>query len=360
MEESVQNQIARLSTLKLKPYKKFIKALLRIEEQGLVFEKDYRKLCALFKGRIMLYLKKECARAILAHLMAIGRCVGRGNESSRLREELRTPVLAIINMLMENMGFGGKLNETLIKDMEKEEDAFFPQLFRQAIKEALDNVLVNYSDYCLFNRGVYEQREDGEYIVFPFLNNYPYGCKIMIGPFTKKADTTILFQLYVPRYVHRGMAQQLFVPESETRPDSESVRRSRKAHELSSRMDEMGQGNIIPILVSNREMPLSLSYALDDSCLIELEQEDCYNAYISSFSFNDLNSYAPYRHNYPEIAFALGQRAKYIFLHAMVISETMLLYEYIDGLEKADPAGIYPDTPWKLGEDGDLVCINES
>ncbi|MDR0319904.1 MAG: hypothetical protein LBI28_00230, partial [Treponema sp.] len=141
MEESVQNQIVRLATLKLKPYKKFIKALLKIEDQGLVFEKDYRKLRALFQGRIALYMNKECARAIIAHLMAIGRCVGRGNESSRLREELRTPVLAIVSLLMEHMGFGGKLDKTLIEELEKAEDAFFPQLFREAIKEALDNVL---------------------------------------------------------------------------------------------------------------------------------------------------------------------------------------------------------------------------
>ncbi|MDR0312649.1 MAG: hypothetical protein LBI14_03540, partial [Treponema sp.] len=167
MEESVQNQIARLATLKLKPYKKFIKALLKIEEQGLVPEKDYRKLRGLFQGQIALYLKKECAEAIIAHLMAIGCCVGMGNENSRLREELRTPILAIINILMENMGFGEKLDETLIEEMEKAENEFFPQLFRQAVKEALDNVLVNYSDYCILNRGVYEQKEDGEYIVFP-------------------------------------------------------------------------------------------------------------------------------------------------------------------------------------------------
>jgi hypothetical protein len=329
MEESVQNQIARLATLKLKPYKKFIKALLKIEEQGLVFEKDYRKLRALFQGRIALYLKNDCARAITGHLMAIGHCVGRGNESSRLREELRVPVLAIVNLLMDNMGFGGKLDETHIDELEKAEDAFFPQLFRQAIKEALDNVLVNYSDYCLLNRGVYEQKKDGEYMVFPFLNNYPYGCKIMIGPFINKKDAEILFQLYVPRYVY-------------------------KADSFSS-IDITERGNIEPLLVSGREMPLSVSLPLKDSCLIELEQEDCFNAYIPSFSFDDRNSCTPYRRIYAEIAFALGQRAKYIFLHAMMITEAKLLHEHIADLEKIDSAGIYPSVPWKLDENGDLV-----
>jgi hypothetical protein len=276
-----------------------------------------------------LYLKKECAEVIIAHLMAIGCCVGMGNENSRLREELRTPILAIINMLMDNMGFGGKLDETVIERLEREEDAFFPQLFRQAVKEALDNVLVNYSDYCLLNRGVYEKREDGEYLMFPFINDHPYGCKIMIGPFTNKPNVDILFQLYVPRYIPIAVSS-LAVNEGEI-------------------------NNFVDINVEEREMPLSVSRPLKDSCLIELEQEDCYNDYIPSFSFSDRDSYTPYRRNYAEIAFALGQRAKYIFLNGGVRLEGMYLYEYIARLEKIDPFSLYPEVPWELTENGDLV-----
>jgi hypothetical protein len=339
MEESVQNHIARLATLKLKPYKKFIKVLLKIEEQGIVFENDYRKLRSLFQGQIALYLKEECARVITANLTAIGRYVGRGNENSRLREELRIPVFAIINMMMENMGFGSRLDETIIEEMEKAEDTFFPQLLRQAVKEALDNVLVNYSDYCLLNRGEYIQKNDGEYIVFPFLNDHPYGCKIMIGPFTHKADTQIFFWLYVPRYVHEAMANQLYA-------DAEKMEQTRMYEGLNSLMD---------IMIDHREMPLSVSLPLKDSCLIELEQEDCYNDYIPSFSFNSRDSYAPYRRNYVEIAFALGQRVKYIFLHALVVAGLVPLYTYIAKLEKT--VDLYPYYSWELTESGDLVPI---
>ncbi|MDR0320266.1 MAG: hypothetical protein LBI28_02055, partial [Treponema sp.] len=176
---------------------------------------------------------------------------------------------------------------------------------------------------------VYEQKKDGEYIVFPFLNNYPYGCKIMIGPFINKKDAEILFQLYVPRYVY-------------------------KADSFSS-IDTTERDNIVPLLLSGREMPLSVSLPLNDSCLIKLEQEDCYNAYIPSFSFDDRDSCAPYRRNYAEIAFALGQRAKYVFLHAMIFQQAKLLHERITELEKIDPAAIYPSDPWKLDESGDLV-----
>jgi hypothetical protein len=332
MEESVQNQITRLATLKVKPYKKFIKALLKIEEQGLVPEKSYRKIRSLFQGQSALYLKQECAEAISTHLMAIGRCVGRGNENSRLGEELRPPVLAIINVLMDNMGFGGKLDETVIEEMEKEEDAFFPQLFRQAIKEALDNVLVNYSDYCLFNRGEYEKKEDGEYLVFPLINDRPpYGCKIMIGPFTNKKDTKILLQMYVPQYIHEEIADMLLSPRMEKELDDRSYRSDRVVR-LSSYMKEEGWGDFMRIFVDGQGMPVSVSIPLDDSCLIKLELEDCYNAYIPSFSFDDRDSCAAYRRNYTEIAFVLGQRVKYNFLEAWVFPGLIHIYDYIAGL----------------------------
>jgi hypothetical protein len=338
MEQSVQNQIARLATLKLKPYKKFIKKLLKIEEQGIVLEMDYRKLRSLFQGQLMLYLDKEPVKKIAASLINIGRCVGLGNENSRLREELRTPVIEIVNVLMRDMGLGGELDEALIEELEKAEDEFFPRLFRQALKEALDNVLVNYSDYCVLNRGEYVQARDGEYIVYPFINNHPRGCKVMIGPFTAangasdKTDDDILFALYVPRYVPMAVPQ------------------------LAANLDTSEMGNFVGLYVENREMPLSLSRPLKDSCLIELEQEDCYNDYIPSFSFDDRDS-APFRRNYAEIAFALGQRAKYVFLHAHVPLEGMHLYEYIARLERIDPFAIYPGLPWELAESGDLVYL---
>jgi hypothetical protein len=105
-------------------------------------------------------------------------------------------------------------------------------------------------------------------------------------------------------------------------------------------------------------MPLSISRPLQDSCLIELQQEDSYKGYISSFSFG-MSSSAPYRCNYAEIAFVLGQRVKDIFLHAAISLEAMHLYEYITRLEKIDPFSIYPSDPWKLTEDGDIEFIPE-
>ena len=175
MNESAQKQIVKLATLKLKPYSKFIKKLLKIEDQGILFEKDYRKLRDLFHGSIMLYLKKESVQIIMANLIAIGRYVGIGNENSRLREELRAPALTIVNILLRDMGFEGKLDETVIKELEKAEDDIFPHLFKQAIKETLDNVLVNQSDYCLLNRGEYVHEKGGEYIIFSIINDHPHG-----------------------------------------------------------------------------------------------------------------------------------------------------------------------------------------
>jgi hypothetical protein len=331
MDKSIQKQIVKLSSLKLKPYNKFIKKLLKIEEKGIVFEKNYRKLRDLFHGSIMLYLKKDSVQIIMANLIIIGRCVGMGNENSRLREELRTPVFAIVNILLRDIGFDGKLDEEAYQELEKAEDDIFPMLFKQAIKEALDNVLFHQSDYCLFKRGEYVRGKNGEYIIFFFNNDHPRGCKIIIGPFNNIEGEEILFTLYVPRYI------QIAVPQVS--------------------VNKRDVNSYIDICIDEREMPLSISEPLKDSCLIELEQEDCYNDFIPSFSFNNPDSIAPYRHNYSEIAFAIGQRAKYIYLHAHIPLGAMHLYQYIEQLENIDPFAIYPATPWELNEDGDLVDL---
>jgi hypothetical protein len=329
-KEDVQNQIVRLSILKLNSYKRFIRKLQEIDEGGIVSEKDYRELRSLFQEQLMPYLKKETSNAVITNLTAVGRCVGTSNENFRLREELRAPVTETVNILMENLGFTENPDETVIKELEKTEDELFPRLFKQAVKEVFDNVLVNHSDYELFTRGEYIREKDGEYIVFPLINDHPVGCKIMIGPFSKTGPE-ILFKLYVPRYI------QTKVPK---------LALNWCAGEISSYPD---------ICVEGREMPLSVSRPLGDSCLIELEQEDSYNGHIPSFSFDGPDSLAPYRHNYAETVFALGQRVKYIFLHARVSLEGMHIYEYITRLKNIDPFSLYPAVPWKLSEDGDMV-----
>jgi hypothetical protein len=151
----------------------------------------------------------------------------------------------------------------------------------------------------------------------------------MIGPFTNKADVEILFQLYVPRYVQTAVS--------------------------SLAANTNGIRNFIDIYVENREMPLSVSRQFKDLCLIELEQEDGFNDDIPSFSFEDRDSLSPWRRNYVEAAFALGQRAKYISHNAIVPLGGMRLREYIERLQKIDPLAIYPSSPWELDENGILV-----
>jgi len=331
MNEDAQNQIVRLATLKLKPYREFIKTLLKIEDCGIVKEIDYRELHTLFQSHILSYLKKGNVKKIAANLLKIGKYVGIGNENSRFRKELRKPIFSIVNIFMKDMGFGGTLDEAFLRKFEKAEDEYFPRLFRQAIKEAFDNVLVNHSDYCLFNRGEFVREKDGEYIIYTLINNHPHGCKIMIGPFTNAKDTEIIFQLFVPRYIQNACPNLA--------------------------VNIAGINSFINIYIDGREMPLSVSLPLKDSCLIELEQEDCYNGYIPSFSFDDMDSLAFCRRNYGEVAFALGQRVKYIYLYSFVPLGGLYLHEYISRLMKIDPCQIYPDFPWELTPDGDMVYI---
>ena len=334
MNEDILKQNTRLAILRLKAYERFIRKLLKIEKQGIVPEKDYRQLRSIFLTQIMPHLEKKQAQEISTNLLSIGRYVGLGDENSRLRNELRTPAFAIANILMPTLGSSAELDAAAIAELEKAEDEFFPRLFRQAIKEALDNVLVNNSDYHLFNRGQYAQEKDGEHIVFTFVDDHPRGCKLMIGPFTSEAGAEILFRLYIPRYVQTiGCGFDA----SKTEPPYGEI------------------SGFADIYVENREMPLSVSRPLRDSCLINLWQEDCYNDYTPSFSFDGSNTLERYRRNYAEVAFAVGQRVKYIFLHAYHPVGGLPLHEYIARLGKIDPFALYPSIPWELTATGDIV-----
>jgi hypothetical protein len=321
--EEIKERNAKVFEIKMPLFQNYINTTWEIWEKAEITAKKYRKMTKLFYHKIMLYLPKKSMEIISTNLLDLGDCIGK--EKKEIYSKLADCTFSIINELVMNIGLGGKVDKDVHSRMEEK---IYQLLFKPIVKEALDNVLVNYSDYCLLNRGEYEKREDGEYLAFPFINNHPCGCKIMIGPFTSKPNTDILFQLYVPRYI------PIAVPD------------------LSVTNGEIN--SYVDLNVEEREMPLSVSRPLKDSHLIELEQEDCYNDYIPSFSFNDRNS-SPYCRNYTEIAFALGQRAKYIFLNAGVRLEGMYLYDYVDRLEKIDPHALYPSFPWKLDESGDLL-----
>jgi hypothetical protein len=321
--EELKERNTKIFEMKLPLFQNYISELWNISEERNITAQKYREMTKLFYSSIMLYLPRSAIKNMSKYLLKLAGCVGKAQ--SDVYTSLEDCTFSMINELVKNVGLGGGIDKDIHSEMEEK----VYSLFKQVIKEALDNVLVNFSDYCLLNRGEYEQKEDGEYIMFCFINEHPYGCKIMIGPFTNKKNTSILFQLYVPRYITTAVPH-LAVTEGEIH-------------------------NFVNICVERREMPLSLSMPLKESCLIELEQEDCYNDFIYSFSFDDQLSLAPYRRNYAEVAFALGQRAKYIFLNAFVSLEGMPLHKYITRLEEIDHFTLYPDVPWELTESGDLV-----
>jgi hypothetical protein len=153
----------------------------------------------------------------------------------------------------------------------------------------------------------------------------------MIGPFANnnKSLVEIFFRLYVPSYIRKA-APEFSVP-----------------MEISSFAD---------ICIDGRGMPLSISIPLEDSCLIELEQEDSYNGNIFSLSLTDRTFLDVYRHNYADVAFAIGQRAKYFFSKAYIPLDGTPLHKYIEKLQRIEPFRIYSDFPGvEVTESGEFV-----
>ena len=324
-----RKEAAKIFMMKFENYRKYIQKLLKIDKQGFVLEKDYRELSTLFKERIMLYPGKKYPEMIADNLIAIGNCVGLKEQDLKNSERLQEPVSAIINILTKDLGLGGQLDDEILVKLEKSENELFPRLFRQAIKEILDNVLVNHSDYDLLNRGEFVKKKDGEYIIFPFINKYPYGCKLMVGPFCDKPDTDILFLLFVPRYLKEANPYRL----------------------LSTTMSI----NLIDFYIFDSDMPMSVSQPMRDSWLIELEIEDCDNSPVKSFSFEDQTTFDKYHQNYPDISFSIGQRVKYIYLHARLYDIDKPLYRYIADLQKMDECTICSSFPWGFDIDDEII-----
>ncbi|MFP3040237.1 hypothetical protein LQZ19_00295 [Treponema primitia] len=127
--------------------------------------------------------KKKPSKIIADCITAIGGCLDKSGEETY--KILRKNVILIINVLSDQIGLGGKIDDKII---EEHDEQMFPVLFRKALLKSLNDALVEGSD--MFRKGVYQEVRGGsgtfEYAVFEFLK-FP-DCKIIVGPFTIAKD----------------------------------------------------------------------------------------------------------------------------------------------------------------------------
>jgi hypothetical protein len=277
----------------------------------------------------MLYVNKETSGKIAAKLINIGEWAGADMDMAGIREKLRPPIFGIVNILIKELGLGGELDEKTIDEFENLETKIFPRLFRQAVLEKLDNVLVKHSDCKLLNPGYFSKEAQGEYIVFEFMDDHPRGCMIKIGPFTGE-DSKIYFELRVPKYLE----------------DYDPYRCGKEPNYV----------NYIQLVIEEWDYPLNLNKPLENSYIREKDFKNFYNEYIDSFSFDAPDTVSRLRRSYRDIAFSLGQRAKFIFEYARTICGNVPLTVFIERLAAIDKVGLYEE-PWELDEDGERVYL---
>jgi hypothetical protein len=291
-------------------FQRYINRLLKIRDRNTLSAGEYAELTDCFRQRLALYLRVGKQKKIAAALRELGAFIDADRAGNRA--EFHNAIFSIINALLRDLGLQGRMDGGIQNDFDI---PLFRKLFRRTVLEKLNNVLVIYTDEHLLNPGYYSRAADGEYIVFDFIDRFPYGCKVMIGPFAEGREE-LRFSLYVPRYIDSAAGY---------RRDLDS--------------------NYILFL------PNSISKPLDESYRLNYDIDDVWDYYIDPFSFDNQESLVRYRFSYRDLAWSLGQRAKYIYDNAYTGSDCALPI-FIKALEDLDPSALYPSTPWELNEEG--------
>jgi hypothetical protein len=294
-------------------FQRYINKLLKIRDRNTLSAGEYAELTAFFYQRLALYLGVGKQKKIAAALRKLGDFFGRDQTGNY--PEFHNAIFTIINVLLRDLGLKGRMDGDVQNDFDV---SLFQQLFRQTVLEKLNNVLVIHSDEHLLSPGYFSREADGEYIVFDFIDQIPYGCKVMIGPFEEGREE-LRFSLYVPRYVKEARSYRM----AQT-------------------------SNYILFL------PDSISKPLDEFYRLEYEIDDVWDYYVRPFSFDNQESIMRYRFTYRDMAYSIGQRAKYIYDNAYTGSD-LALPVLIKRLEELEPASLYPSSPWELSKEGDIV-----
>jgi hypothetical protein len=174
--EEEKDKNIRILEKKTEIFQQYIKDVWEVwKEQKITLEK-FQELASNYYQNLMIYLKNnDRLEKIGTCLSEMGHCITNQENT----KHLRTQIVSIIDVLSEELEFGGKINTNI---MEEHDRIVFPLLLKNEILKSLNNYLPTTT---ILEKGRYEYFREGswnlEHICFNF-KEYS-NCKIVIGAF---------------------------------------------------------------------------------------------------------------------------------------------------------------------------------
>jgi gas vesicle protein len=197
--EELNERNVNIFKIKKKMFRKYIKKLEGIWKDQRINSEDFVNICNDFRINLRVFLKKDTANKVAEYLVKLGDC---STEKIPDLELLNSSIFGIINVLSENLGFGGSIDMETDKKIDDKINKYARD-FRNAILNELNNTLLNMEQNVL-EMGKYERLEDGgEYACFNFKEPKFKGCKLIIGSISQYcAHGGVYMGLYCSKDIH--------------------------------------------------------------------------------------------------------------------------------------------------------------
>lgn len=198
-KEEISERNVKVFETKYKVFQDYINTLKSIWENQRIKPEKFREICNNFRIHIMIFLKKETADKIAEYLVKLGDC---SIENFPNYDVLNSSIFGIINVLSENLGFGGSINLEIDRKLDDKINKY-PRDFKESILNELNISLLSMK-HDIFETGKYERLEDGgEYACFYFKNPNFKDCKLIIGSISQYcAHGGVYMGLYFSKNIH--------------------------------------------------------------------------------------------------------------------------------------------------------------
>lgn len=177
LEEDKRKDI-RILEKKTDIFQDFINSVWEVWNAQEITVENFDKLTGQYYQNLMIRLKDESKLKVIGNaLTAMGKKIEKTTYKDKL--ELRENIVTIINTLSEDIGLGGKIDQTIMNGHDK---IVFPTRLKKDILSKLNEALGVKDTNSLFKEGKYETIWEGRrclFITFE-LKGYP-GIKLAIG-----------------------------------------------------------------------------------------------------------------------------------------------------------------------------------
>jgi hypothetical protein len=292
-------------------FEEFIDRLHKILKKQKINGSTYMEIKAEYNTKLVLYLREKSQLKVTDHFMKLVECIGIEINDERVfdltineiynknYDKLREYIYSIINVLINDLGLGGKMDINIQKKLERNE---FHYLSDQILLEEVDNIFMK-KDNAFFERARFADCKEGFFVVIPIKGKISSGGRIEIGPFNNNnqgKQERLILRLLAPPF--NPLAEE-YASSREANVEGKFVNFFNDKPE--SEYDEYDQIDLSYFEKTNLENLIKTG----------IEKEDIYIGNIYQFGFDD-DTYNQYGGFFVSICKTIAARAFYHFLTA--------------------------------------------